>query len=130
MHKTPRPLEDYDVASDGPWHVEQMPGNAFSIDAQKGMSPNLYKRFFIVRDCGPNHGEPLACTVPRHIEYSLTDERNARLMAAAPELFEALSAMLKYVRRLNTSTNKPWVNAKEEIDRADSAISKALGDNK
>ncbi|WP_255478864.1 hypothetical protein [Pantoea sp. ME81] len=47
---------------------------------------------------------------------------NARLISAAPELLEALQAMLSKAYKQNWNDNYP-----EEVEAAQAAISKALG---
>ncbi|WP_312227597.1 hypothetical protein [Pseudescherichia sp.] len=52
------------------------------------------------------------------------DEANANLMAAAPELLDALQLLLKQAENRATTTYPEWYGA---VKKARSAIAKALG---
>ncbi|EFN4711721.1 hypothetical protein FQG92_06660 [Escherichia coli] len=67
------------------------------------------------------HGVTIGDT---YIEAATRNEReDALLIAAAPDLLEALQAMLNKVYKQNWNDHYP-----DEVSKAQSAISKALGD--
>lgn len=55
--------------------------------------------------------------------FEMTSEANMRLIAAAPDLLEALQEMLNKAYKQNWNDQYP-----DEVSKAQSAISKALGE--
>jgi hypothetical protein len=55
-------------------------------------------------------------------ELNITADANARLIAAAPELLEALKGMMEWARRVKGSNPGP------EVFEASAAIAKATGE--
>lgn len=62
------------------------------------------------------------CDVLGHSTSQEEDEANANLIAAAPELLEALQAMLNKAYKQNWNDQYP-----DEIETAQAAIARALG---
>jgi hypothetical protein len=68
-----------------------------------------------------NHGVIVA-----NVNANKTQEANARLIAAAPELLEALEGMVAYINSLETI---PCISrAMQDVGKAKAAISKAKGE--
>ena len=97
-----------DRHTQGPWHVGME--SDWSIDTD---GENSFVHI------GPNYGDPVAIAVVGSA-WDQDDEleANARLIAAAPDLLEALRLALPYVRNDNTAS----------VMRA--AIAKATGETK
>lgn len=94
----------------GPWEISELIVN--SNGERTGV--------FIAKTGGGIVGQSyINCTV-YDLEASL---RNARLMAAAPELLNALQVMLNKAYKQNWNDQYP-----DEISKAQAAINKALGE--
>jgi hypothetical protein len=68
-----------------------------------------------------------------HIPDEQQAQANARLIAAAPDLYEALEEMADIVDRLtfsNIRVRRQYVNRRESVERARAALAKADGDPK
>ncbi|KAA5932357.1 MULTISPECIES: hypothetical protein [unclassified Pantoea] len=91
----------------GPWRVSEMRGDLIDIrHSDEGIGAISLN---------------LAHVVARKSWLSEA-EANAKLIAAAPELLEALQAMLNKAYKQNWNDQYP-----DEVDAAQSAIAKALG---
>lgn len=101
----------------GPWAYEVLPSN----EEERSMPMADWTLMFI----GPEDDERPGCVFRSFIEadYVTPDgniEADARLVAAAPELYEALKAIV---------ADEPWQNAPRDILRnARAVLAKANGD--
>lgn len=68
----------------GPWHAELFPGGGFDIDK----APNELDRYMVIaiRNANPARAAEM--------------HANARLMAAAPDLLNALRSLLRHTERM------------------------------
>ena len=76
-----------------------------------------------VRSVGTANAAPRRICTAESMNGSPVDEHNARLIAAAPELLEALQKMLSKAYKQNWNDAYP-----EELKSAQDAINKALGE--
>jgi len=100
----------------GPWGVEKTSSGQFLI-----LGPHT--EGFNYRG-EPISGRPPVVSIAFTIDCISKNESiaNARLIAAAPDMLEALRGMLEWARRVKEGNPGP------EISNAISAISKALGE--
>ena len=86
----------------GPWEL---------VDAAR---PRIYHKEDVIATVEPDHVGKLAC------------DRNARLIAAAPELYAALESLTQYVDSYRY--NSAWAGRPHAImDHARAAIARATG---
>jgi hypothetical protein len=105
--KTAYSGKDYPVHSSGPWSVSA------------GIAPDPKGRL-IVEDC---HGNPVCATSARGVQGRVPImEANAKLIAAAPELYEALEEALLLV---DMSTSYRRVDIAQQARKA---LAKARGE--
>jgi hypothetical protein len=106
-NKTAYSGKDYPVHSSGPWSVSA------------GIAPDPKGRL-IVEDC---HGNPVCTTSARGVQGRVPImEANAKLIAAAPELYEALEEALLLV---DMSTSYRRVDIAQQARKA---LAKARGE--
>jgi hypothetical protein len=105
--------------TEGPW--EEIP--------QHGAGPMIARRFDTGNQMNPT-GLRLICHVMQRRDSLLTDEANAHLIAAAPDLYEALAGYVAFLRpTLENATEAGYANEPHWalMNAAETALAKARG---
>jgi hypothetical protein len=112
----------------GTWRVEQdttlVWGNCDADDSSN------YGMGYPIAECRITPANPRWAKGPDHNE----GEANARLIASAPELYEALDDMLielgvmRKIIEMNTGNSDFFAGLQPEIDKAEAAMAKARGE--
>ena len=93
----------------GPWEVHYSPHHFFEIFAAAASRT--------------------ITNVPTHMTDGAVQEANARLIAAAPELLEALAGLRASIGRMPADMSRPgWCEIVTALFEADAAIAKAKGE--
>lgn len=107
------------IDSDAASHAEPTPGPWKVYDDGTMWVAPLDQDAAIICSLEP-HGEEFV--------YSLEDDANAHLIAAAPELLEALSDLISYLVNCDDTPMRPAM--RQQVTKGRAAIEKAVGRSK
>jgi len=71
----------------------------------------------------------VALTPSRYAEHELCDEANARLIAAAPQMFQALTTVQGLLRQIQAGTGPDSERVTEALTAVNGALAIAMGDD-